>query len=231
MLAAVHTEPKSEGKTVTRRERFQRLLDATRVYAITDHSLSEPALMSATMKLLDAGIRVFQFRDKQPADARRVALATRLGEMIHAAGGMLIVNDRVDIAIAAGADGAHLGQDDLPFVAGRAMLGPDRVLGVSASYLDEIGPACAAGIDYLGFGAVFATGTKPDAEYAGLELFARACQAASVPVVGVGGISIARAPSVVAAGGRAVAVVSALYQADDPFGAAQQLLETARAAG
>src|SRR5581483_6295247 len=111
------------------------------------------------------GVRLFQYREKTRPDRDRVAIGRALVELVHARGGLVLVNDRVDVAIACGADGAHLGQDDLPLEAGRALLGPDRLLGASASFLPEIGPAIAAGVDYLGFGAVFPTDTKLDAEY------------------------------------------------------------------
>ena len=143
---------------------------------------------------------------------------------------MLLVNDRVDIALASGADGAHLGQDDLPVGVARAMVGPDLVVGASASYLPELDPAEAAGADYIGFGAVYGTDTKPDAEYAGLDLLEAACRQSALPVVGIGGISIERSAEVIGRGTAAVAVVSALFRADDPGAAARRLLDEVRRA-
>jgi thiamine-phosphate diphosphorylase len=143
-------------------------------------------------------------------------------------GGLLIVDDRVDIAVAAGAGGAHLGQDDLPVAVGRRMLGHDLILGASASYLEEIAPERLADVDYLGFGALFPTDTKPDAEYAGLELFREVCQRTRIPVIGIGGITVERVPDVMACGAAGVAVVSALFRADDPADAARRLLSAAR---
>jgi thiamine-phosphate pyrophosphorylase len=207
----------------SRPDQFLALLQRTKIYAVTDDSLGTEQLLAAVDQLLEAGVRLFQYRDKIRSDRERVEVASLLGERVHLQGGLLIVNDRVDVALAANADGAHLGQDDLPLAVGRTMLGPKRVLGASASYLPEIAPAVGAGIDYLGFGAVFPTGTKPDAEFAGLGLFEEACRCATVPVVGIGGINASRAGAVVACGAAGVAVVSALFRAADPAEAAREL--------
>ncbi|MBM2811166.1 MAG: thiE [Chloroflexi bacterium] len=150
--------------------------------------------------------------------------ARALVRVAHAHDGLLVLNDRPDIAVAAGADGAHLGQDDLPIRFARELLGPDRVLGASASYLPELSIAIDEGADYLGFGAVFPTATKSDAEFAGLDLFEAACKQSTVPVVGIGGIDEARAPLVMRRGAAGVAVVSALFRAPSPVAAARSLL-------
>jgi thiamine-phosphate pyrophosphorylase len=164
------------------------------------------------------------------SDRERVLIARRLGEQVRAAGGMLIVDDRVDIAIVAEADGAHLGQNDLPLGAGRQLVGQNMLLGASASYLEEIESDRLKDVDYLGFGALFATDTKPDAEYAGLDLFREVCARTNLPVVGIGGITIERVPEVMACGAAGVAVVSALFRAPDPGDAARRLLIAARGA-
>jgi thiamine-phosphate pyrophosphorylase len=205
--------------------RFVDLLQQTRLYAVTDDRLDPGRLLEVVDALLRAGVRLFQYRDKSRPDRERVAIAERLVAGVHGSGGLVLVNDRVDVALAASADGAHLGQDDLPLEIGRVLLGPDRVLGASASYLPEISTAIGAGIDYLGFGAVFSTDTKPDAEFAGLEVLAQASRLATVPVVGIGGIDVDRAPAVVQHGAAGVAVVSALFQAERPEAAARALLK------
>lgn len=211
--------------------RFATLLADTRVYAVTDDGLTPGETISAVESLLAAGVRLFQYRDKRSSDRERVEVARALTALVHTAGGLLLVNDRVDVALAAGADGAHLGQDDLPLEAGRAMLGVDHLLGASASFLEELPAAIRAGVDYLGFGAVFATETKPDAEYAGLDLLETACREASIPVVGIGGISVERAPQVLARGAAGVAVVSALFRAPNPEEAARALFAALRQSG
>lgn len=211
------------------RERFGRLLGSTRLYAITDDTFGAEDLMRIVEELLGAGVRLFQYRDKIRSDRARVELARALIERVHAGGGLVLFNDRADLAVAAGADGVHLGQDDLPLAWGRTLVGPDRVLGASASYLPEIAPAGEVA-DYLGFGAVYVSGTKPDAEYAGLDLLEQACQASPVPVVGIGGVTQKRAAAVLGRGAVGVAVVSALFGAADPAGAAKLLLATLRTA-
>jgi thiamine-phosphate pyrophosphorylase len=205
------------------KERLGPLLAATRLYAVTDDALGPDELVRIVDVLLRAGVRLFQYRDKEHSDRERVTVARTLVNRIHAQGGLLLMNDRADLAVAAGADGVHLGQDDLPLEWGRALVGADRIVGASASYLHEIAPASAVA-DYLGFGAVFVTGTKPDAEYAGLDLLEQACQASPVPVVGIGGITAERAPAVLGRGAAGVAVVSALFRAPDPPEAARRLL-------
>ncbi len=210
--------------------RFAPLLAESPVYAVTDDTLPLEQLDQALATILDAGVRLVQYRDKVRSDRERVGIARRLGEQVRAAGGLLIVNDRVDIAIAADADGAHLGQDDLPLAVARQLLGHELVLGASASYLEEVEPDRLHHVDYLGFGALFATDTKPDAEFAGLELFRQVCERVKLPVVGIGGITIERVPDVMAAGAAGVAVVSSLFRAQDPGDAAQRLLSAARGA-
>jgi thiamine-phosphate diphosphorylase len=217
----------TQGSTATR---FLELLDVTGVYAVTDDSLSRDRMLEAVRILLDAGVRLFQYRDKLQADGQRAETASILAGFVRGAGGLLIVNDRVDIALAAGADGAHLGQDDLPIDKARAMFGSHLVLGASASYPSELEPAGAAGADYIGFGAVFGTDTKPDAEYAGLDLLEEACRQTMLPVVGIGGITIDRVADVIRRGAAGVAVVSALFRADDPHAAARRLLAAVRQA-
>lgn len=204
--------------------RFRTLLDQTRIYTLTDDSLPTERLLDIVDQLVAAGVRLFQYRDKSRSDRERVAVVRALIARVRPSGGLVLVNDRVDVAIAADADGAHLGQNDLPLTVGRVMLGPDRVLGASASYLPEVPDAISAGIDYLGFGAVFPTGTKPDAEFAGLDLFEQACRLATVPIVGIGGISVERAAEVLRRGGDGVAVVSALFRPADPAAAARALI-------
>jgi thiamine-phosphate pyrophosphorylase len=213
------------------RDHFLMLLKQTRVYAVTDDALDSRKLIKATEAALAAGVRVVQYRDKRRSDRDRTELARRLAEQVHAWEGLLIVNDRADIALASGADGVHLGQEDLPLAAGRKLLGQQAILGASASFLKEIEPAVQAGADYLGFGAAFATDTKPDAEYAGLDLLERACEIAPIPVVAIGGITLERVPSVLERGAAAIAVVSALFRAEDPGQAARALLSVARRGG
>ena len=213
----------------TCQERFNQLLRSTKVYAVTDDGLEPAELLKTVHSLLSAGVRLVQFRDKHGSDREHASIGRQLVALVHAADGLLIVNDRADLAVVIDADGVHLGQDDLPVALGRRLMGPERIVGASASYLNEIHEAEVAGIDYLGFGAVYPTGTKLDAEFAGLDLFEQACRAATVPVVGIGGITADRALAVLERGAAGVAVVSALFRAPDPGAAARELLAAVKA--
>ncbi|MPZ15708.1 MAG: thiamine phosphate synthase [Chloroflexi bacterium] len=217
-----HNEMQTEFRI---RGEFLRLLHTTGVYAVTDDALRPEELLQTVDALLTGGVRLFQFRDKRRSDRDRVSIASAIADRVHAQGGLMLVNDRADLAVAAGADGAHVGQDDLPAPAARALLGPSRVLGVSASYLPEIGPAEEAGADYIGFGAIFRTDTKADAEHAGLDLLSEACRQARIPVVAIGGITEARIADVIRRGADGVAAVSALFRTDDAAQAAAALLD------
>lgn len=212
------------------RARLRLLLSTTKLYAISDDTLDAGPLFEVVERLLRAGVRLFQYRDKVRSAQEAVLLGTTLVDRVHAAGGLLIFNDRADLALAAGADGVHLGQDDLPLEWGRKLVGPEGIVGASASYLSEIEPATALA-DYIGFGAIYPTGTKLDAEYAGLDLLGQACRASRVPVIGIGGITADRAPEVLAQGAAGVAVVSALFRAADPLAQARRLLGVLRATG
>ncbi|MSQ23442.1 MAG: thiamine phosphate synthase [Chloroflexi bacterium] len=211
-------------RPVSRRQLFLDLLTETRVYAVTDDRLESRKLIGVVEAALRGGVRLFQLRDKRRSDRERVALAQALGGTIRKQGGLLIVNDRADLALAADSDGVHLGQDDLPVATGRKLVGQDRIVGASASYLAEIPIALEGGVDYLGFGAVYPTDTKPDAEYAGLDLLREACGLCPAPVVAIGGISGERAREVLAQGPRGIAVVSALFRSANVEEAARTLI-------
>jgi len=139
------------------------------------------------------------------------------------AGVPLVVNDDVDLAVALGAAGAHVGQDDLPAARARALLGPDRILGVSTHDLDQLGAAERAGADYVGFGPCYPTATKGYTEGLGEAAVAEAVRRAGVPVFAIGGIDAERARRLAAAGCRHVAVSSAILAAPDPRAAARAL--------
>lgn len=147
-------------------------------------------------------------------------MAAAIAPRARAAGALFFVNDRPDVARAVGADGVHLGQDDLPVAAARRILGPGTLVGVSTHDLDELRAALAAGADYVGVGPVYATGSKRGALPArGVDLLRAARRLTRVPLVGIGGITPETAPDVLAAGADAVAMIGALVRADDPSAA------------
>jgi thiamine-phosphate pyrophosphorylase len=190
-------------------------------YLVTQESLSAGR---STVEIVDAaiagGIDVVQLREKDTTARSRYQLGTAVREQTAAAGLPLLVNDRVDIAQAIDADGVHLGDSDLPIEAAREILGADAIVGRSASTVAAAKNAEATGADYLGVGAVYATGSKDDIddeEYEiGPERVTEIVQAVSIPVIGIGGITPENAGDVVGAGADGVAVISAITAADEP---------------
>jgi len=188
-----------------------------RVCVVTDARLARGHSHAEVVRAAIAGgADVIQFRDKDLSDDVFHAAALELCVICRAHNVPLVINDRVDIAVAVGADGVHVGQGDLPAMQARARIG-DRILGVSASTVAEAHAACAAGADYLGVGPVFdAQGTKPDARPPiGLAGLSEICAAVDVPVMAIGGIQAANCRQVFAAGAKCIAVVSAVVAAPD----------------
>jgi thiamine-phosphate pyrophosphorylase len=186
---------------------------------------STPEVVAAA---LEGGIDAVQLRDKGTDARRRYETGLEVRELTEAAGVPLLVNDRIDIAAAVDADGVHLGQSDLPVSVARERLGDSAVVGVSTSTVEEARDAEAAGADYLGVGAVYATTSKdvPDEENGiGTERIASIADAVEVPVIGIGGIDAGNAAPVVEAGAAGVAVLSAITAADDPEAATADLAE------
>lgn len=179
---------------------------------------------------VDRGVPAIQLREKRLEDDALLRLAADLRRVTLGTGTLFIVNDRPDIAVAVGADGVHVGAGDARPDAARAALGPDRIVGVSATTAREAVAARDAGADYVGAGPVFPTATKPDAAppmgLAGLSRVAAAVP--DLPVAAIGGIDRSNAEAVVNAGASLLAVVSAVCAADDPVAALDALLEAAR---
>lgn len=197
------------------------------LHVLTDRSLAcgrdEEAVVAAA---LAGGATVVQLRGKDLTGAELVRVGRMARALTAAAGALLIVNDRVDIALAVDADGAHVGQDDLPAREARRLLGPNRLLGVSARTVAQAFQAERDGADYIGFGPVFATATKRDAGAAcGLEALRHSCAAVRVPVVAIGGMAAHTAGSAVAAGAVGVAVISAIVGAPDTAAATRAIRE------
>lgn len=183
-----------------------------RLYAITDRDLSNCTHEEIVVQLLAGGARLIQLRDKE-ANARALLDAARACQQLtRAAGAMLIINDRVDVALAADADGVHLGQHDLAIEEARELLGPDKIIGISTHSLEQFRQALETSADYIAVGPVFTTTTKENSDPAvGLELVREAHALADRPLVAIGGITLERAPEVMLAGADSIAVISALY--------------------
>jgi thiamine-phosphate pyrophosphorylase len=198
------------------------------VYLVTQETLSAGR---STRDIVDAavagGVDIVQLREKDRSARERYHLGRKLRTITREAGVPLIVNDRVDIAQAVEADGVHLGDSDLPVPAARELLGADAIIGRSVSFVEDAVAAERAGADYLGVGAVYATGSKDDIdddEYAvGPERVADIADAVEIPIVAIGGIDADNASEVVAAGADGVAVITAITRADDPERATREL--------
>lgn len=198
------------------------------LYVILDRSASGGRdLLGLTDAVLGAGARWIQLRDKEASTRALTALARQVGERVRAAGGVFVVNDRLDVALAVGADGVHLGQDDLPAADGRR-LAPGLILGVSSHSLEQARRAQADGADYVALGSIFPTGSKPSFELVGLEALRLVRPHLRVPLVAIGGITLERVPAVLAAGADGVAVISAIGLAEDPGGATAAFLAAIR---
>ncbi|NLV13496.1 thiamine phosphate synthase [Haloarcula argentinensis] len=198
------------------------------VYLVTQASLSADRTTDEIVaEAIDGGVGVVQLREKDRTARERYELGLELRELTREAGVTFVVNDRVDIAQALDADGVHLGDDDLPVPVARELLGDDALIGRSVSTVEDAREAAAAGADYLGVGAVFATGSKDDIdddEYAvGTDRVAAIAEAVDIPFVGIGGITAENAAEVVEAGADGVAVITAITRADDPAAAAEAL--------
>jgi thiamine-phosphate pyrophosphorylase len=182
------------------------------LYAITDTGLSNCSHVDIVTRLLAGGARLIQLRDKDASAKELFEAAQACLQLTRAAGATLLINDRADIALAADADGVHLGQDDLTVAEARAMLGPQKIIGVSTHSLAQVEAALVTSANYIAVGPIFPTTTKANPDpVVGLELLRQARTLTSLPLVAIGGITLATAPEVIAAGANSVAVISALY--------------------
>ena len=200
--------------------------DYLRLYLVTDRDLARGRpLADVVARAVRGGVTAVQLREKTIGARRFLAEVVEIKGLLAGTGVPVFVNDRVDVAIAAGADGMHVGQDDLPAADARRLIGPRMLLGVSVATPEEARAALAAGADYVSVSPVFLTPTKPDAEHAvgleGVALIRRVV--ASSPLLAIGGIDARNARAVTVAGSDGVAVVSALMTAPDPESAAVTL--------
>ncbi len=197
------------------------------LYAVTDRSWLKPGerFEAVCAEVIRHGATFLQLREKD-LDAETFETEARaLQRLCGTLGVPFVVNDSVEIALAMDADGVHVGQSDLRGRDIRALLGPDKILGISAGTVEEALAAEAAGADYLGVGAVFGTGTKADATVGSVEQLRRICAAVRIPVVAIGGINARNLPQLKGSGAAGAAVVSAIFAADDPGAAAARLRE------
>jgi len=201
-----------------RRERLR----SARLYFIADARPGGRPLADVLGPALEGGVDLFQLRDKAASDEEILAAAAVARDLCAAHGALLVVNDRPDLAAAAGADGVHVGQDDASVADARAAVGPDALVGLSTHSPAQI-DAVPADADLIGVGPVYATPTKAGRTPAGLDLVAHAAAHARVPWFAIGGLDLQTTPDAVAAGATRIAVVRAIADAADPRGAARAL--------
>ena len=194
------------------------------LYAVTDRSwLNGRTLRSQVEEALHGGATFLQLREKNLDDAHFLEEARELQALCRERGVPFIVNDNVDVALAMGADGIHVGQHDMEAGDVRRLLGPDRILGVSAQTVEQALLAQERGADYLGVGAVFPTGSKDDADDVSFEELRAICEAVTIPVVAIGGISLSNVKKLAGSGICGIAVISAIFAQKDIRLAAEQL--------
>lgn len=197
-----------------------------RLYAVTDRAWAADTdeLLRQVADAIDGGAGIVQLREKHLDHDAFLEEAKRFVALCREKGAVSIINDDVDIALASGADGVHVGQEDLAAGRARQLLGPDKIVGVSAHNVSEAQAAQAAGADYLGVGAAFVTGTKTDAKPITRDTIRSVTAAVEIPAVAIGGITRENLPQLSGCGLQGVAVVSALFAQPDVKAAAAELL-------
>lgn len=194
------------------------------LYLITDReSLGGKPFIDSIESAVKGGATLVQLREKSMNSYDYYNTAVEIKRLLKKYGIPLIINDRVDIALAVGADGVHLGPEDLPVNIARELLGPGKIIGASANCIEEALSYQKQGADYLGVGALYATETKKNTEHVSLDELESIKNAVNIPIVGIGGINLQNAPKVKATGVDGIAVASAVLGSQDPFRAAFQL--------
>lgn len=187
-----------------------------RLYAITDRSwLDGRSLAECVQQAIDGGATCVQLREKQADFSEIETLAYEIKELCAQSGIPFIVNDALNIAKKVGADGIHVGQDDVTCTEARSVLGAHAIIGVSVQTLEEARAEEAAGADYLGVGAMFGTPTKPEAVDVTMSTLREICASVTIPVVAIGGLNLETIPKLADTGVDGVAVVSAIFAAQD----------------
>ncbi len=195
------------------------------LYLVTDSGLSRGRSHEEIVACaIRGGVTIVQLREKDCCTRDMIEMAGRLVALCRGHNVPLIVNDRLDVALAVDADGVHVGQDDIPVPVARRLLGPKKILGVTAHTPEQALKAIEEGADYIGASPIFTTATKADAgKPIGLDGLKKICKKCGVPVVGISGINASNAESVIRAGAAGVAVVSAIVSAEDVEHAAREL--------
>ena len=206
-----------------------KLAESLLLYAVTDrHWLGDRTLYDVVRESLDGGVTFLQLREKDLDDEVFFREAVCLRDLAREYGVPFVINDNVDIAVRMDADGVHVGQSDMEAGDVRALIGPDKILGVSAQTVEQAVLAEKRGADYLGVGAVFPTGSKDDADDVSFETLKAICEAVSIPVVAIGGITADNTPELAGSGICGIAVISAIYGQKDIYKATASLKKITR---
>ena len=198
-----------------------------KLHLLTDTVLqSRFSHMEITRLGIAGGADTIQYRQKSGSTREMIEIARNMKRLCSEAGVTFIVNDRLDVAIAAEADGAHLGQDDFPIPMARELLGEGRIIGGSAATLDEARKCLSEGADYVGFGPVYPTSSKDDAgPVSGIDILKQVVEIIPLPIIAIGGVGPENIPDVMRAGARGIAVISAVCCQDDPEEATRALYQ------
>ena len=200
------------------------------VYLVTDRRILQGRdLLDAVAEAIEGGVTLIQLREKEVSSREFYQIALKVKDLAHSRGVPLLINDRLDIALAVDADGLHIGQEDLPLQVARKILGPDKIIGLSVSNLEDAVQGEKEGADYLGAGAVYPTTSKDVSESPiGPDGLKKIKDAVSIPVVGIGGINLFNIEEVKRTGVDGVAVISAIMGAPDIKDAARKLTDAWR---
>lgn len=200
--------------------------DAMTLYAVTDTAwVGEQTLIEQVKEALDGGITFLQLREKNLSEEEFLQEAVEMKKLADQYKVPFVINDNIEVALRAGADGVHVGQDDMPVEEVRKLLGDDKIIGVSAHNVEEAVRAEKGGADYLGVGAVYTTPTKEDASVVSLEEIKKICDTVSIPVVAIGGIKEKNIMNLKGTNVAGAAVVSAVFGAEDIKETVQRLLK------
>ncbi|BCN25605.1 thiamine phosphate synthase [Vibrio alfacsensis] len=200
-------------------------MNAYRLYLVTDDQQDLATLKRVVKKAVEGGVTMVQVREKHGDVRAFIERAQAVKDILKDTDVPLIINDRVDVALAVDADGVHLGQSDMPAIIARELIGPNKILGLSIENEEQLAEADSLSIDYIGLSAIFATPTKTNTKkHWGIDGLKVALETTSMPIVAIGGINESNIPQLSATGVHGLALVSAICHAKDPKAASEYLL-------
>ncbi|MHB9957154.1 thiamine phosphate synthase [Vibrio campbellii] len=204
-------------------------MNAYRLYLVTDDQQDLATLKRVVRKAVEGGVTMVQVREKHGDVRGFIERAQAVKDILKDIDVPLIINDRVDVALAVDADGVHLGQSDMPATIARELIGPNKILGLSIENEEQLAEADSLPIDYIGLSAIFTTPTKTNTKkHWGIDGLKMALGTTSLPIVAIGGINESNIPQLSATGVHGLALVSAICHAEDPKAASEYLLELMR---